>query len=237
MNHETPPMDDSDPPELHGLGWAVDVLRETPTVTPEWRRQLLASLQDDALTATTDGPRLAVRAGSRQPIEDERRVAGRHLVVHPVLALAAGMACVLLGAAGQRWVMSSRAAPNDIASAGTDAPADVAVRSDAGGVALQQAGVTTDRLGDRIAVRFAIMAPGAQRVSLVGDFNRWDPSVTPLTLSRDGSTWTTMLPMQAGRHTYAFVIDGDVVPDPTAPMAADDDFGIPNSVILVMRSP
>jgi hypothetical protein len=35
---------------------------------------------------------------------------------------------------------------------------------------------------------------------------------------------------------YAFVVDGDVTADPDAPRAADDDFGSPNSVVLVGRS-
>jgi Carbohydrate-binding module 48 (Isoamylase N-terminal domain) len=199
MRDESHGPDHAEPRELDGLDWAVDALREIPSVTPEWRRQLLASLP--------------------------RHRPSRRLAMHPMVALAAGLVCVVLGAAGQRWAMSSRSEP----SAST-APRD-------GAVALRSVASDPGMDEDRIGVRFAVVAPGAQRVSVVGDFNRWDASATPLARSRDGNTWTTMIPLRAGRHTYAFVIDGDVVPDPSAPPAADDDFGIPNSVILVMRSP
>ena len=87
-----------------------------------------------------------------------------------------------------------------------------------------------------IGVRFAVMAAGAARVSLVGDFNGWDPDATPLRLASDGRTWVAMLPMREGRHTYAFVIDGEVVADPSAPRAADDDFGTPSSLMLVSNA-
>lgn len=211
---DKPPMDERDDDELRGLDWAVDALRESPPVTPEWRRQLLASLEDGDPSRTMT-PSLAAR--------------GRRLVLHPVMALAAGVAFMVLGAAGQWWV-SQMGKATQVAD-GAPAPGSVALSPASGGSRDGNSESTAEQIG----VRFAIMAPGAQRVSLVGDFNRWDPAATPLTLSRDGSTWSTMLPMRAGRHTYAFVIDGDVVPDPSAPSAGDDDFGVPNSVILVMR--
>lgn len=84
-----------------------------------------------------------------------------------------------------------------------------------------------------IGVRFSVMAPGVQRVSLVGDFNGWNADATPLEVAADGQTWTTMLPLPAGRHAYAFVIDGQVVRDPAAPAEAEEDFGVPNSLVLV----
>jgi hypothetical protein len=92
---------------------------------------------------------------------------------------------------------------------------------------------TTSPPDAAMGVRFALMAPGVRRVSLVGDFNGWNADATPLTLSGDGRTWTTMLPLSAGRHTYAFVIDGQIVRDPIAPAEAEEDFGMPNSVVLV----
>lgn len=87
-----------------------------------------------------------------------------------------------------------------------------------------------------IGVRFSVMAPGVQRVSLVGDFNGWNADATPLEVAADGQTWTTMLPLPAGRHAYAFVIDGQVVRDPAAPAEAEEDFGVPNSLVLVSNN-
>jgi hypothetical protein len=80
---------------------------------------------------------------------------------------------------------------------------------------------------------FSITAPGARRVSLVGDFNQWDAGVTPLEPVGDGRTWAVELALPPGRHVYAFVVDGKIVPDPAAPRAADDDFGVPNSVAII----
>jgi 1,4-alpha-glucan branching enzyme len=86
---------------------------------------------------------------------------------------------------------------------------------------------------DREVVRFELSAPTAARVALVGSFNEWNPVATPL--QRDSSTgkWIVSLRLPPGRHVYAFVVDGDVKADPTAPRAADDDFGSANSVVLV----
>jgi 1,4-alpha-glucan branching enzyme len=83
------------------------------------------------------------------------------------------------------------------------------------------------------SVRFALVAPGATRVSLVGDFNQWDAKATPMRQLGDGRLWIVEVPLAPGRHVYAFVVDGDVTPDPAAPRAGEEDFGTPSSVVLV----
>jgi predicted carbohydrate-binding protein with CBM48 len=91
------------------------------------------------------------------------------------------------------------------------------------------AGIT----GEVHIVRFVHVAPGASRVAVVGDFNGWDPDATPM--QRDGhSAWTASVPVPAGRHVYAFMVDGDHwMPDPASPLAPEDGFGTRNSVIVV----
>jgi predicted carbohydrate-binding protein with CBM48 len=84
-------------------------------------------------------------------------------------------------------------------------------------------------------VRFVLVAPTASRVSLVGDFNRWNPAALPMRKSHDGSAWTVEVSLVPGRHVYSFMVDGDLAPDPAAPRAAEDDFGVPSSVVLVPR--
>ena len=85
-------------------------------------------------------------------------------------------------------------------------------------------------------VKFVLVAPQAQNVSLVGDFNEWDLAKTPMTRSGESGLWTVVLPLSAGRHLYAFVVDGSSwVQDPSAPIAPDDGFGHANSVKLVVR--
>jgi hypothetical protein len=81
-------------------------------------------------------------------------------------------------------------------------------------------------------VQFVLTAPKASRVAVVGDFNDWDPSATPL--ARLGGSWVAAIPVSPGRHVYAFIVDGDRwVSDPATPLAPEDDFGIRNSVIVV----
>jgi hypothetical protein len=83
------------------------------------------------------------------------------------------------------------------------------------------------------SVQFVVRAPGAQRVSLVGDFNDWDGDATPLR-SAAGGLWTVTVPLTAGRYTYTFVVDGERwMADPAAPPAPPDDLGRPSSVVTI----
>jgi hypothetical protein len=89
----------------------------------------------------------------------------------------------------------------------------------------------------RDGVKFVLVAPQAARVSLVGDFNDWDPAATPMERTPTGGTWSVVVPLTAGRHEYAFVVDGKQwLPDPSAPLAPVDGLGVPNSVVLVRGS-
>ena len=83
-------------------------------------------------------------------------------------------------------------------------------------------------------VQFGFVAPHASSVALVGDFNDWDPKATPLHAASTGGVWSVEVPIQPGRHLYAFVVDGTVWrPDPAAPKATGEDFGEPNSALTV----
>ena len=71
----------------------------------------------------------------------------------------------------------------------------------------------------------------ASTVALVGDFNGWDTSRTPMARDPRSGTWSVALPLNAGRHVYAFVVDGTTwANDPSAPLAPDDGFGHASSV-------
>lgn len=79
-------------------------------------------------------------------------------------------------------------------------------------------------------VRFVLVQPGAQQVSLVGDFNGWSREAMPLQAA-DGVTWTLSVPLAPGRYEYAFVVDGQRwVADPSA-RAVRDEFGGESSVL------
>jgi hypothetical protein len=96
--------------------------------------------------------------------------------------------------------------------------------------------VPLQRPASDTVVKFVISLPRAQQVSLVGDFNDWDVAKTPMIRSAHGGLWTVTVPLSAGRHVYAFVVDGSSwVADPSAPFAPDDGFGHANSVKIVGR--
>jgi hypothetical protein len=88
--------------------------------------------------------------------------------------------------------------------------------------------------GDRTPVEFLLVAPRAASVMLVGDFNDWTASATPLHSAAAGGLWAVTVPLAPGRYRYAFVVDGKRwQPDPSAPPAPDDEFGTPASVVTV----
>jgi hypothetical protein len=83
-----------------------------------------------------------------------------------------------------------------------------------------------------VPVQFVFVHAGAARVSLVGDFNDWDPAATPLTRGQ-GGMWSAVIPLQPGRVAYSFVVDErSWHADPNAAVKTSD-FGRPSSVLFV----
>src|SRR5688572_25742556 len=77
---------------------------------------------------------------------------------------------------------------------------------------------------------FALARPSAQRVSVIGAFNGWNASATPMTRDERG-VWTATVPLAPGRHAYVFVVDDTVwVTDPRAEVVRDPDYGRDQSV-------
>jgi len=82
--------------------------------------------------------------------------------------------------------------------------------------------------------QFVLVEPHAANVSLVGDFNDWDATRTPMLRTAGDGLWSAVVPLEPGRYRYAFLIDGRLwVADPAAPTTRDDDFGAPSSVLTV----
>jgi 1,4-alpha-glucan branching enzyme len=83
-------------------------------------------------------------------------------------------------------------------------------------------------------IRFVLAAPAARSVALVGSFNSWNPEATPLHRTDGTGVWVVDVPLAPGRHEYGFLVDGvQWQPDPTAPRGAANEYGSPNSVVLV----
>jgi len=64
-------------------------------------------------------------------------------------------------------------------------------------------------------INFVCHAPGAKQVSVIGDFNGWEPSANPMKRQPDGA-WMTQIPLSHGHHQYLFYVDGSAYLDPRA---------------------
>jgi 1,4-alpha-glucan branching enzyme len=70
------------------------------------------------------------------------------------------------------------------------------------------------QIGSTAGVHFAVWAPNAQRVSVVGDFNTWDGRVNPMRLLMPHGVWEIFVPGLGNGEKYKFEIraaSGDVV--------------------------
>ena len=86
-------------------------------------------------------------------------------------------------------------------------------------------------------IRFTLHAPGAERVSLVGDFNGWRIDETFLADTTGHGYFSGALPLKPGRYAYMFVIDGTRwVTDPGAEGHRDDGFGNRNAVVTIAET-
>ena len=79
---------------------------------------------------------------------------------------------------------------------------------------------------------FFCQAPAAKQVTLVGDFNGWDPNAIPMTRQPDGR-WTASVELSHGDHQYFFLVDGKRVLDPSATGTARDEHNQPVSLRAV----
>jgi 1,4-alpha-glucan branching enzyme len=81
-------------------------------------------------------------------------------------------------------------------------------------------------------VNFACLAPGAKRVTLVGDFNDWHPDALPLKRQIDG-TWSVQVTLGHGHHHYQFLVDGKPTLDPRAQGIARNEANEKVSLVAV----
>ncbi len=79
---------------------------------------------------------------------------------------------------------------------------------------------------------FFCHAPEAKQVSIVGDFNNWNPNVTPMIRQPDGR-WMASLELTHGYHQYAFQVDGKRVLDPNAAGKTRDSQSQPVSLAAI----
>jgi hypothetical protein len=192
----------------------AEPLRDREVVEPDFEARLLSAVRAAANSQET----LRVReqkdhGGSRRSFD--WFVARRKLEVSPLVGLAAA-AC--FAAVVAVTTLASSVEPH--------MPTGVAVTA--------RTVVNDDT---RRLVYFAIVAPTARKVTLVGDFNAWDTSTTPMVKGAVEGLWLVTVPLDTGSYQYAFVIDGvRWTADPAAPIALEDEFGTPSSILTIRKS-
>ena len=70
------------------------------------------------------------------------------------------------------------------------------------------------KVGDATGVQFAVWAPNAARVSVIGDFNRWDGRVHPMRLLVPHGVWAMFIPGLKAGECYKYEVltrSGDVM--------------------------
>ncbi|MDB5966435.1 MAG: glgB, partial [Polaromonas sp.] len=83
-------------------------------------------------------------------------------------------------------------------------------------------GAQSMRLNDEDGTRFAVWAPNARSVSVIGDFNSWDPARHPMRLRPEAGVWERFVPEASAGALYKYAIvgpDGRRQPDKADPVA------------------
>ena len=80
--------------------------------------------------------------------------------------------------------------------------------------AYEKLGAHRMTVGTTVGVHFAVWAPNADRVSLIGDFNGWDGRVNPMRLLAPAGIWEIFIPGLRDGENYKFEIrtkTGDIL--------------------------
>jgi 1,4-alpha-glucan branching enzyme len=92
--------------------------------------------------------------------------------------------------------------------------------------------ISNDKVVKPNLIPFSFLAPTARLVSLVGDFNNWDPIAMPMDKGIDG-VWYLRVALKPGDHEYRFIADGIWRDDPTAQKKILNPLGSENCVKIV----
>ena len=84
-------------------------------------------------------------------------------------------------------------------------------------------------------IRFSIIAPEADKVTVAGDFNAWDATCHSLKKKNNGQ-WEKTLTLPPGDYQYKFLVDGHWRLDPGNEQACDNEFGTRNNILVVKGS-
>ena len=202
------------------LDHATRMLREPVATDPAAKRRLIEAVRGAPVPRRTPAQRAWQWIARPRPV-----------MISPLagLTLAAAAALVIVLRPDARSVLESSPAPVATSEIG-EHPAMAAGAIPA---ALASTAPLAERTGP-MPVQFIFLAPSASRVSLVGDFNGWDPESTPLRAGQVPGVWIVEVPLAPGRHVYSFIVDGQQWhPDPFTARAPESGADAPSSVVLV----
>ena len=192
---------------------AIDELRQLPP------------LDRDAVRKVVGAAAAARLSPADEPVFVERAARGRSIRMWSAIGMAAAAAVVGFVARGQ-WRTSDERTP---------VAASVAAAPTAPTATLQTT-ASSELESKPILQQFVFDNARARRVSVVGDFNTWNPTSAVMRRSSNVGLWSVIIPISPGRHIYGFMVDDSVFTlDPRAPKVRDADLGTEGSVVIVGR--
>jgi hypothetical protein len=104
-----------------------------------------------------------------------------------------------------------------------------------GAVVVTSAVIGSGAQSDSVVVHLSLEAPEAEAVSVVGDWNDWDPKAHVMKDENGDGVWEVRIEVSKDReYEYQFLLNGDKwIPDPNAPLHVSDGFGGKNSVLNI----
>lgn len=93
---------------------------------------------------------------------------------------------------------------------------------------------TINKKTKRRKITFSFESSNAKKVSLVGDFNNWNPKKHPMKKDDNGK-WTKALLLFPGQYEYKFLVDGQWKQDPKNSRISPNKFGTYNNVFNLTK--
>ena len=82
-------------------------------------------------------------------------------------------------------------------------------------------------------IQFSLTAAHAMKVSLVGEFNDWNPEADPMHEDGNG-IWTKTKMLPPGNLEYKYWVDGEWMEDPINLRVCPNCFGTLNNIVKVV---
>ena len=88
--------------------------------------------------------------------------------------------------------------------------------------------------GGKEGTYFAVWAPDAEGVFVMGDFNGWNPKTHPMKSDGNGM-WKKTVMIPPGKYEYKFLADGQWREDPKNNQRCPNYFGTSNSILNLVK--